>query len=39
VTVKFGAPAMPGEGAWVAQALRSLKPAPAPRFAAPSQGD
>ncbi len=39
VTVKFGAPAMPGEGDCVAQALRSLKPAPAPRFAAPSHGD
>ena len=39
VTVKFGVPAMPGEGAYVAQALNSLKPAPAPRFAAPSHGD
>ena len=39
VTVKFGAPAMPGEGDCVAQALRSLKSAPAPRFAAPSHGD
>ncbi len=36
VTVKFGAPAMPGEGGWTAQALRSLKPAPAPRFSVPS---
>jgi hypothetical protein len=39
VTVKFGAPAMPGEGAGVAQTLRSLKPAPAPRFSASSHGD
>jgi hypothetical protein len=39
VTVKFGAPAMPGEGDCVAQALRSLKSALAPRFAAPSHGD
>ena len=37
VTVEFGAPAMPGEGACVAQALRSLKcstcPADLPRHA------
>ena len=39
VTVKFDAPAMPAEGAWVTQALRSLKSALAPRFAAPSHGD
>ena len=34
VTVKFGAPVMPGDGAWAAQALRSLQPATAARFAA-----
>jgi acyl-[acyl-carrier-protein]-phospholipid O-acyltransferase / long-chain-fatty-acid--[acyl-carrier-protein] ligase len=39
VTVKFGAPAMPGAGGWAAQALRSLKPAPTPRFAAPGRAD
>jgi len=39
VTVKFGAPAMPGEGGWTAQALRSLQPAPAPRFSVPSHRD
>ena len=39
VTVKFGAPVMPGEEASFAQALRWLKPAPAPAFSAPRHGD
>ena len=40
VTVKFGAPVMPGEAAWAAQALRSLKSSTCSRdFPLPRRGD